>query len=121
MATPPGNPNTKTVRVGFDTHQALHDLAHQINGTADDAIRHLLGLSTVRVPVSEIQRQRWIAAARDAGVSVHEFVKMRVEAAIQFGADPTGLQTVYEHVRGIARALNLRQVPSTQSTGSSQQ
>jgi hypothetical protein len=66
------------------------------NGTADGAIRYLLGESTVRVPVTDIQRARWTTQAEHAGVTLAEFVALRVEAAIQFGSDPAMLRQIWE-------------------------
>lgn len=100
--------DTKTVRVALDTHTQLHDLAAQLNGTADDAVRHLLGLSTIRVPVSDIQRKRWTDSARAAGVSVDEFVKMRVEAAMEFGTDPSTIRQIWSTVNALAGAAGIR-------------
>lgn len=108
MATPPG---TKTVRVSLQTHEKLMDLADRINGSADDALAFLLGTSTVRVPISDIQRNRWSEAAAAAGVSLSEFVRMRVEAAIEYGADPQGLQRIYEHVQALTAAAGVRPIP----------
>ena len=100
-------PSTKTMRVSHETHTQIMALAEKIDGTVDDAIGHLLGQSTVRVPVSDVQRGRWESAAERAGVSIEHFVSMRVEAAVQYNGDPGGLQQIYEHVAGIARALQL--------------
>ena len=103
----PTNSGTKTIRVSAETHKTLMDLAERLEGSADDALSHLLGSSTVRVPVSDIQRQRWSEAAAKAGVSVPEFVKMRTEAAIQYGADPAGLQMIYDQVCAVARHVGM--------------
>lgn len=114
MATPP---STKTARFSPENHTALMALADQIEGTADDALAHLLGQSTIRIPISDVQRARWEHAAEQAGVSVEQFVAMRVEAAMAYNGDPGGLQLIYEHVRGIARALDLRPRTVDRSTG----
>lgn len=116
MATPTGSNGTKTIRVSLETHKRLMDLADRLDGSADDALNHLLGASTVRVPVSDIQRDRWSEAAHAAGVSLPEFVKMRVEAALQYGADPRGLQMIYDQVCAIARHTGMRRRPVDQST-----
>lgn len=88
----------KSLRVSEEVHRAVHDLAQKINGSADDALGHLLGESTVRVPVTDRQRHRWTVAAREAGVTVDQFVMMRVEAALQFGSDPTTLKLIWERL-----------------------
>lgn len=100
-------PDTKTVRVSPDNHAKLMSLARQLDGTADDAFGYLIGESTVRVPISDVQRSRWDHAAELAGLSLAQFIVMRVEAALQYGGDPAGLQRIYERVDGIARALEL--------------
>jgi hypothetical protein len=116
MGTPASNNGTKTVRVKDQTHKRLMDLAERLDGNADDALNFLLGESTVRVPVSDIQRKRWSDAAHDAGVSLAEFVKMRVEGALQYGADPAGLQQIYDQVKAIARFVGMRRRSVDQST-----
>lgn len=93
MDTPPDQPpdkqlQNKQLRVSADTHRRVHNIAAKFQGTADDAIRYLLGQDVVRVPVTDRQRERWTAAAEAAGVPLPEFIAMRVEAAISFGSDP---------------------------------
>jgi hypothetical protein len=105
MGTPT---DSKTIRVSNETHKRLMSLAADINGTADDALSHLLGLSTVRVPVSEVQRERWTAYANAQGVSIAEWVKLRVEAAIQYGTDQGTMHVVLDHVRALASAAGVR-------------
>jgi hypothetical protein len=101
--SPPPQPNTKQLRVSLDVHERVMRLATGIKGTADDALRALLGMSTVRVPVTDIQRARWAEAAAEAGVSLEDFVEMRVEAALAFGFDPGTLGLIYERVNALAR------------------
>jgi predicted transcriptional regulator len=123
MATPP---EYKTIKVSPEVHRKIHTIANDMNTTADGAIAFLLGVSTVRVPVSDVQRDRWKAAAEAAGVSLAEFVVLRVESAIQYTGDPQAFKTIYDHVFAIAyhqgltpvRAAPLpRQVPSTSTGG----
>lgn len=102
----------KTIRVSEEVHRAVHDLAQKIGGSADDALGHLLGESTVRVPLSDAQRRRWTLAAREVGVSVDQFVKLRVESALQFGSDPNVLELIYKDVQHL-RALAGRRIPPT--------
>lgn len=106
--SPPAQPTYKTLRVDLETHEKIMRLAAHLNGSADDALRHLLGLSTVRVQVSEVQRDRWAEAAAEAGVSLPEFVKLRVESAIQFGFDPGTMGMIYAHVRALSTAAGVR-------------
>lgn len=112
----PTTPGTKTIRVSLETHKRLMDLAEQLDGSADDALNHLLGVSTVRVPVSDIQRQRWANAAHASGVSLAQWVVLRVEAALQWQSDPTGLRLVYDQVLEIARHVGMRRRIVDQST-----
>lgn len=116
MATPPTDNGTKTIRVRTETHKRLMDLAERLEGSADDALGHLLGASTVRVPVSDIQRERWSDAAHAAGVTLPEFVKMRVEAALQYGADQAAMGAIYNQVLEICRFLGMRRRSVDQST-----
>lgn len=85
-------------------------LAAALGGTADDALRHLLGMSTIRVAVTDIQRRRWIAAADATGVSVDEFVRLRIEACLQFGTDGVAIQRVVNGVDALCRQAGLRPV-----------
>jgi hypothetical protein len=115
MGTPTNN-GTRTIRVSLETHKAVMDLADRLDGSADDALNHLIGASTVRVPVSDIQRQRWSRAAHDAGVSLPEFVKMRVEAALQWGGDPGVLGTIYDQIIKVCQHTGMRRRVVDQST-----
>jgi hypothetical protein len=105
--SPPPQPTTKQLRVSLETHEKVMRLAAGIKGTADDALRALLGMSTVRVPVTDIQRARWAEAAAEDGVGLEDFVEMRVEAAVQYGFDPGTLGLIYERVNALARQAGL--------------
>jgi hypothetical protein len=100
----------KTIKVSAEVHRRIHNIAAKLNTSADGAIAFLLGDSTVRVPVSDQQRERWKAAAETAGASVEEFVKLRVEAAIQYTGDPAALRTIYDHVFAIAHHAGITPV-----------
>lgn len=108
MTTPDG---TKQARFTAEAHRKLMELAAQLGGTADDALRHLMGLSTIRVPVTDVQRRRWIAAAEATGVSVDEFVRLRIEACLQFGTDGVAIRQIYDGVNALCRQAGLRPVP----------
>lgn len=101
MDTPPVDSGIKQLRVSLDTHTRIHNLAAKLNGTADTAIRHLLGESTVRVPVSDLQRARWTFQADRAGLALPEFVALRVEAALQYGSDPAMIRQIWETINRI--------------------
>lgn len=95
-------------------------------GTADDALRYLLGLSTIRVEVTEEQRRRWIAAADAAGVPVDDFIRLRIEACLQFGTDGAVLVQLVNGVDALCRQAGLRPVlvdrrPTQQSTANRQE
>lgn len=116
----------KTLKVSPEVHRKIHTIAAKLETSADGAIASLLDSSTVRVPVSEQQRERWTEAAESVGVPVEEFVKLRVEAALQYTGDPAALRTIYDHVFAIAyhhgitpvRSAPLpRQVPGTSTGG----
>lgn len=104
-------PDTKTVRVSRQTHAALHDLANRLSGragTADEAIQYLLGMSAVRVPVTDTQRARWAEYAKASGISLAQWVTLRVEAAIQYGNDPGTMHIVLDHVRALAAHAGIK-------------
>ena len=106
MSTPDG---TKQARFSLEAHQSLMALAARLDGTADDALRHLLGLSTVRIGVTDEQRARWEAAAQRCGVSVDEFIRLRIEACLQFGTDGEAIQRIFLGVDALCRQAGLRQ------------
>lgn len=103
---------TKTLRVSAVTHKAVHDLAARLGGTADDVLRHLMDEATVRIPLTGVQRERWEHSAQAAGMDVAEFVKARVEAAMQFGSDPTTVRLIWDHVRALSQAAGVRILPT---------
>lgn len=94
---------TKTIKVSPDVHRRIHSIAAKLETTADGAIAFLLGAGTVRVPVTDTERERWNAAAQAAGRSVPEFVKLRVEAALTLGCDPAML---HHNIARIGRTVD---------------
>lgn len=100
-------PSQKTLKVSPETHGFVHDLAQKMGVSADEAIRHIMGISTVRVPVSTEQHNRWNAAARDAGVTVAQWITLRVEAALQYGDDQSTIHQTWETVVRIANHLKV--------------
>lgn len=102
MSSP--SPLTKSLKVSAETHQRIHDLAVRLETTADGALNHLLGISSVRVPLSDVQRTRWQAYADASGVSLAAWIMLRVEAAMQYGHDPGTMHLVLATVRAIADA-----------------
>lgn len=117
MSTPE---STKSAKFSAEVHQALMALARDLDETADGALRHLLGLSTIRVEVTDIQRARWTAAAHKVGVSVDEFVRLRIEACIQFGVNPAAVYGIYTGVYALCKEQGLSVPlvdPSTAAAG----
>jgi predicted transcriptional regulator len=113
MATPPTQAATKTVRIPPELHARLDKLAVHINGSMADAIAWLFAPDMVRINVSPEQGERWRGAAAANGMPVHEFVTARVEAAIQYGADPGALRRVHDMVHALVRAQGIIPNPST--------
>lgn len=104
MTTPDGQKSSKFTP---EAHALLMALARDLDGTADDALRHLLGMSTIRVEVTDLQRDRWTRAADDLGVSVDEFVRLRVEASLRFDLDRETLNQIFYRVDGLVRAVGV--------------
>lgn len=105
MSIPPDN--DRQVRVSSQAHEQLMRLAKQLHGSADVALRHLLGMSTIRVQVTDEQRERWREAARRTGVPVDEFIRLRIEACLQFGTDGAAVQRILNGVDALCRASGL--------------
>lgn len=108
MTTPD---TTKQARISAEAHTKLMALAAQLDGTADDALRHLLGLSTIRVAVDDVQRRRWIAAAEAVGVTVDEFVRRHVETGLQLGKSAATIDQIFYRVDALCRQAGLRPDP----------
>lgn len=100
-----------SIKVTPEVHRLVHDLAANLQCTANDAIAHLAGSSTVRVPVTEVEYERWKAAADSRGLRVDEWVKLRVEAALMIDMDPgmlsRNLQSLNSNMNAIARRIGL--------------
>lgn len=89
----------KSVKVRPHVHRQLHELADDMGVSADHAIERLL--NGVSVPLSAIQRQRWEACAAAAGLSLTEWVILRVEAAAEAGYDPGAMNLALDYLRSI--------------------
>lgn len=94
-------PARKSFKVSTDVHSRVHQLATQLGASADEAIRLLVDESTVRLPLSTAQHERWTAYADAAGIPLAEWITHRVEAAIQFGTDQGTMAEVLRTVRAI--------------------
>lgn len=100
MNSPAGR---KSLKVSTGVHSAVHRLATELGANADEAIRLLVDPSTVRLPLSTAQHERWTAYADANGIPLAEWITQRVEAAIQFGTDQGTMALVLDHVRALAR------------------
>ena len=98
MTNPPAR---KTFKVSTDVHSRVHQLATDLGASADEAIRLLVDPSTVRLPLSTAQHERWTAYAEAAGIPLAEWITHRVEAAIQYGTDQGTMAVVLQHVRAL--------------------
>ncbi|WP_298561404.1 hypothetical protein, partial [Streptomyces luteogriseus] len=110
----------KSIKVSPDIHRRIHSIAAKLETTADGALAFLLGAGTVRVPVSPAEKARWNAAAQAQGLTVEEFVKLRVEAALALGCDVgklhQNISQIHQTVSALGRLAGLPQPPSTPRT-----
>lgn len=112
------SPNERrTIKVSARVHHRVHEMADRMEVGAGRVVEHLL--DAVHVPLSEIQRQRWEAAARAAGVPLAEWIVLRVEAAAEFGHDPGAMGVALDYLRSISAHLGVmlqrsETVPPTQ-------
>jgi hypothetical protein len=111
----------KSIKVSPETHRLIHDLAAEMGGSADTALAHLLATSTVRVPLTPHQYDRWKAKASETGVDVAEFVRNRIEAALLYGTDPGAIGLMYRNIEALCVSAGIkpakppaRRNPSTQ-------
>lgn len=95
----------KTMQVSTDVHASVYELAQELGLTADGVLRRLLDKSSVHIPLSGVQRERWEKAAQFAGVPLDQFIVLRVEAALEYGTDPGTMRLIYDHVRTISAQL----------------
>lgn len=100
MTTPP---DRKSLKVSPDVHSRVHQLATELGASAQEAIRLLVDPSTVRLPLSTQQHERWTAYAQAAGIPLAEWITHRVEAAIQYGTDQGTMAEVLRHVRTLVK------------------
>jgi hypothetical protein len=85
--------------VSTPVHSRVHQLAAQLGSSADEAIRVLTDESTVRLPLSPEQYERWHAYAAAAGIPLADWITHRIEAAIQYGTDQGTMGEVLKGVR----------------------
>lgn len=104
MGTPTKQPANHTVRVTAEVHAKLTKLAAHLNGTVGDAVEWTLQPGVLRIALGDLRKQRWSEAAAANGMQLPEFVSARVEAAIQYGADPGGLRRTHDLVLALCKA-----------------
>jgi len=92
-------PERKSLKVSPDVHLAVHQLATQLGASAQEAIRLLVDPSTVRLPLSTEQHERWTSYAEASGVPLDQWITYRIEAAIQYGTDQGTMAEVLKGVR----------------------
>lgn len=100
-------PARRSLKVSTDVHSRVHQLATQLGASADEAIRLLTDASTVRLPLSTVQHEKWTRYAEAAGIPLAEWIIHRVEAAIQYGTD----QGTMTEVLKLTRVLVARTAP----------
>lgn len=100
-------PDRRSLKVSTGVHSAVHQLATQLGASADEAIRLLVDPSTVRLPLSTTQHERWTAYADAAGIPLAAWIEQRVEAAIQYGTDQGTMHAVLKHVRALTSAAGI--------------
>ncbi len=119
MGTPSTQPADRTIRVNAQTHAKLAKLAAHLNGTMAEAVEWHLQPGILRIALGDQRKQRWAEAAAANGMSLAEFVNARVEAAIQYGADPGGLRRVHDLVLALCKAQGV--IPPATPPGADRQ
>jgi hypothetical protein len=106
---------TRNIRVSPEVHSRLQSIVETTGcQSLSDAVAFLLSPTIVHVNVTREQRQRWDAYAHENGMRTSEFVIARVEAALQYGADPGALRRIHDMVHSLTSAAGI--VPRQQST-----
>lgn len=114
--TEPSQPQeSRNIRVAPDVHERLQNIVNTTGcKSLSDAVAFLLDPSVVRVAVPAEQRKRWDAYARENGMTTSSFVIARVEAALQYGADPGALRRIHDMVYSLTAGAGI--IPQQQST-----
>jgi hypothetical protein len=89
-------------------------LADTFGGSLDQAVSLLFDRQVLRVALGHERRDRWDAAAKEAGMSTAEFVVAHMEAVLMVGADPGILRRVHDMSAALCRAAGI--IPSQTST-----
>lgn len=123
MSTPSSQPAaqsaSKSVRVPPELHARLDRLASHLNGTMADAVAWLMDPNMVRIAVSAERGRRWKEAANANGMTVADFIIARVEAAIEYGADPGALRRIHDMVHALVKAHDI--IPQQSTPGADRQ
>lgn len=104
------SPGRKSLKVSTPVHSAVHELAAQLGKSADDAIAALVDPSTVRLPLSPQQHQRWTAVSQAAGLSLTDWIIQQCEAGIRYGGAETFNQ-IFRRVDMLVRHFGIEQPP----------
>jgi hypothetical protein len=107
--------NTTTVRVSLEMRDQIMAMAKARRQTADEVLADLLNPSTVIVPLTRVQHQRWREAAAAIGVTLAQFVSLRVEYAMG-GMDASMLERMFYTVRAIAQHHGVRAADGIQQS-----
>jgi hypothetical protein len=109
-------PERKSIKVSKGVHSRVYEVADSLGASAHEAIRILTDPSTVCLPLSTPQHERWNAYAEAAGIPLAAWIEQRVEAAIQYGSDPGTMHLVLDTVRALAREAGVTVRRSTPRT-----
>lgn len=99
----------KTMQVSPGVHAAVHELATRLGTSADGVLRYLLDPYTIRVQVSEAQRDRWAVAAVKEGLALPQWVSHRIEAGLTHdpAQDRETLNQIFYRVKALCGAAGL--------------
>jgi hypothetical protein len=107
--------NTTTIRVSTEMRDRIMAMAKSRRQSADEVLADLLNPSTVIVPLTRVQHQRWRDAAAAIGVTLSQFVSLRVEYAMG-GMDVSMLERMFYTVRAIAQHHGVRAADGIQQS-----
>lgn len=100
-------PDRKSLKVSTRVHSRVHQVASELSTSAAEAIGLLVDPSTVCLPLSPEQHEKWTSYAEASGIPLAEWITHRIEAAIQYGTDQG---TMIEVLKGV-RTLLARSAP----------
>lgn len=92
----------KTMQVSTVVHARVYELAAELETSASGVLSRFLDKSSVHITPSERQRERWEAAAADAGMDVERFVEHLVESCLMWGTDLKSLGDMIRDIHGKA-------------------